>query len=109
MIRRPPRSTLFPYTTLFRSPDQVQQIHVNVDSLHRVHPARRDSIYNGADDDGSGTTSVLEIAEAFAGARVKPKRSIVFVWHTGEELGLFGSQYFTDHPTVTRDSIVAQP
>ena len=89
-------------------PDQVQQIHVNVDSLHRVHPARRDSIYNGADDDGSGTTSVLEIAEAFAGARVKPKRSIIFVWHTGEELGLFGSQYFTDHPTVTRDSIVAQ-
>src|SRR2546422_6358509 len=54
MIRRPPRSTLFPYTTLFRSPDQVQQIHVNVDSLHHVHPARRDSIYNGADDDGSG-------------------------------------------------------
>src|SRR6266478_5900240 len=89
-------------------PDQVQQIHVNVDSLHRVHPARRDSIYNGADDDGSGTTSVLEIAEAFADARVKPKRSIIFVWHTGEELGLFGSQYFTDHPTVTRDSIVAQ-
>jgi len=89
-------------------PEQVQQIHVNVDSLHRVHPARRDSIYNGADDDGSGTTSVLEIAEAFAGARVKPKRSIIFVWHTGEELGLFGSQYFTDHPTVTRDSIVAQ-
>jgi hypothetical protein len=90
------------------TPDQVQQIHVNVDSLHRIHPARRDSIYNGADDDGSGTTSVLEIAEAFAGAKVKPKRSIIFVWHTGEELGLFGSQYFTDHPTVTRDSIVAQ-
>ncbi len=90
------------------TPDQVQQIHVNVDSLHRAHAARRDSIYNGADDDGSGTTAVLEIAEAFAGARVKPKRSIIFVWHTGEELGLFGSQYFTDHPTVTRDSIVAQ-
>jgi len=90
------------------SPDQVQQIHVNVDSLHRAHAARRDSIYNGADDDGSGTTAALEIAEAFAGARVKPKRSLIFVWHTGEELGLFGSQYFTDHPTVTRDSIVAQ-
>src|SRR5207302_6181180 len=90
------------------TPDQVQQIHVNADSLHRAHPARRDSIYNGADDDGSGTTAVLEIAEAFAGARVKPKRSLIFVWHTGEELGLFGSQYFTDHPTVTRDSIVAQ-
>jgi hypothetical protein len=90
------------------APDQVQQIHINVDSLHRLHPARRDSIFNGADDDGSGTTAVLEIAQAFAGARVKPKRSLIFVWHTGEELGLFGSQYFTDHPTVTRDSIVAQ-
>jgi Zn-dependent M28 family amino/carboxypeptidase len=90
------------------TPDQVQEIRVNVDSLRRIHPARRDSIYNGADDDGSGTTSVLEIAEAFAGARAKPKRSLIFVWHTGEELGLFGSQYFTDHPTVTRDSIVAQ-
>jgi len=90
------------------SPDQVQQVHVNVDSLHRAHAARRDSIYNGADDDGSGTTAALEIAEAFAGARAKPKRSLIFVWHTGEELGLFGSQYFTDHPTVPRDSIVAQ-
>ena len=92
------------------TPEQVQQIQVNVDSLRRVHPARRDSIYNGADDDGSGTSAVLEIAEAFAGARgaAKPKRSVIFVWHTGEELGLFGSQYFTDHPTVTRDSIVAQ-
>jgi len=92
------------------NPAQVQQIQVNADSLHRIHPARKDSIYNGADDDGSGTTSVLEIAEAFAGARgsARPKRSLIFVWHTGEELGLFGSQYFTDHPTVTRDSIVAQ-
>jgi len=90
------------------TPDQVQQIHLNLDSLHRLHPVRRDSIFNGADDDGSGTTAVLEIAEAFAGAKVKPKRSIVFVFHTGEELGLFGSQYFTDHPTVPRDSIVAQ-
>jgi len=90
------------------TPDQVQQIHLNVDSLHRLHAVRRDSIYNGADDDGSGTTAVLEIAEAFAGAKVKPKRSILFVFHTGEELGLFGSQYFTDHPTVPRDSVVAQ-
>ena len=90
------------------TPDQLQQIHVNLDSLHRLHPARRDSIFNGADDDGSGTVAVLEMAEAFAGAKAKPKRSLIFVWHTGEELGLFGSQYFTDHPTVTRDSIVAQ-
>ena len=88
--------------------EQMQQIRVNVDSLHRLRAARRDSIFNGADDDGTGTTAVLEIAEAFAGARVKPKRSIIFVWHTAEELGLFGARYFTDHPTVSRDSIVAQ-
>jgi len=90
------------------TPAQVQQIRVNTDSLRRLRAPRRDSIFNGADDDASGTTSVLEIAEAFAGARVKPKRSLIFVWHTAEELGLFGARYFTDHPTVERDSIVAQ-
>ena len=59
------------------------------DSLHqRTHGVRLDSIYNGADDDGSGTVSVLEIAEALATSPVKPKRSILFVWHTGEEAGL---------------------
>jgi hypothetical protein len=78
------------------------------DSLRRVYPARPDSIANGADDDGSGSVSVLEIAEAFASAKLKPKRSIVFVWHTGEEAGLWGSQWFTNHPSVPRDSIVAQ-
>jgi hypothetical protein len=90
------------------TPEQEAQITVNVDSLHRLNAARRDSIFNGADDDGSGTAAALEIAEAFAGAKAKPKRSLIFVWHTGEELGLFGSQYFTDNPTVPRDSIVAQ-
>jgi Zn-dependent M28 family amino/carboxypeptidase len=51
---------------------------------------------------------VLEIAEAFATAKDRPKRSLLFVWHTGEEAGLYGSEYYTDHPTVPRDSIVAQ-
>ena len=82
-------------------------IHVNVDSLHRIRPAHRDSIYNGADDDGSGSVGALEIAETFARG-VKPRRSLIFVWHTGEEAGLLGSRYFTDNPTVPRDSIVAQ-
>jgi hypothetical protein len=84
---------------------RIRQI---ADSLRRAHATRSDSIYNGADDDGSGTTTVLEIAEAFANAKTKPKRSLLFVWHTAEELGLLGSSYFTDHPTVPRDSIVAQ-
>ena len=70
--------------------------------------ARIDSVYNGADDDGTGSMSVLEMAEYFAGQRVRPKRSLLFIWHVGEEEGLFGSEYFTDHPTVPRESIVAE-
>jgi hypothetical protein len=90
------------------TPEERATIKINVDSLRRIRPARLDSINNGADDDGSGTVGVLEIAERFAGARVKPKRSLLFVWHTAEESGLYGSEHFTDHPTVPRDSIVAQ-
>ena len=86
---------------------RVAAIRVNLDSVRALRPARRDSINNGADDDGSGSVTVLEVAEAFAtGAR--PKRSLLFVWHTGEEKGLLGARWFTDHPTVPRDSIVAQ-
>jgi hypothetical protein len=91
--------------------EQVAQVRAMVDSLHRLHGgARADSIYNGADDDGSGVVSVLELAEAFSAAREKPRRSIVFVWHAGEEAGMLGSQLFTDNPlpSVPRDSIVAQ-
>jgi hypothetical protein len=90
------------------TPAERASIHVNVDSLRRFRPPRRDSIYNGADDDGSGSVGALEIAEAFATSGVRPRRSLIFVWHTGEEAGLLGSRYFTDNPTVPRDSIVAQ-
>lgn len=65
-----------------------------------------DSIANGADDDGSGTIAMLDVARAF---RERPtRRSALFVWHTGEEKGLLGSEYFTNRPTVPIDSIVAQ-
>jgi hypothetical protein len=84
------------------------RIRAITDSLHRLHGVRRDSIYNGADDDGSGSVTVLEIAEAFAKGTAKPRRSLLFVWHAAEEKGLWGSEHFTDHPTVPRDSIVAQ-
>ena len=91
------------------SSEEWKQIRASIDSLHKLHGGpRRDSINNGADDDGSGTVSVLEIAEAFAKGTVKPKRSLLFIWHAGEEKGLWGSEYFTDHPTVPRDSIVAE-
>ena len=87
----------------------LQQFRVNMDSIRRVHPAARlDSINNGADDDGSGSMGVLEIAEAIAAMPVKPKRSTLFIWHTGEEGGLVGSAFFTRNPTVPLDSVVAQ-
>jgi hypothetical protein len=66
-----------------------------------------DTIYNGADDDGSGTVAVLAMAEAFAHSP-RPKRSIIFVWHAGEEKGLWGSRYFTENPTVPLNQIVTQ-
>jgi hypothetical protein len=79
------------------------------DSLRVAHGGvRADSVNNGADDDGSGTVAMLEIAERFATAAQRPRRSLLFVSHTGEEKGLMGSEWFTDHPTVPRDSIVAQ-
>lgn len=86
----------------------LQAFKVNMDSIRKVHPvARLDSINNGADDDGSGSMGVLEVAEAIAAMPVKPKRSTLFIWHTGEEGGLVGSAYFVRHPTVQLDSIVA--
>ena len=67
-----------------------------------------DKIFNGADDDGSGTTGVLAIAEALAKSDKRPKRSILFVWHCGEEKGLWGSEYFTKFPTVDLKNVIAQ-
>ena len=87
---------------------QLRAIHIDFDSLRRARPERLDSIRNGADDDGSGSVTLLEIAEAFAKSKGKPKRSLLFVWHTGEEKGLLGSRWVTDHLPVSTDSIVAQ-
>jgi hypothetical protein len=88
--------------------EQAARIRAILDSMRKLRPARLDSIVNGADDDGSGSMALLEIAEAMARSGSRPKRSVLFVWHTGEESGLQGSRWFTDNPTVPRDSIVAQ-
>jgi hypothetical protein len=92
------------------TPEQQARVDSLLARFRAGHPggSRVDSIANGADDDGSGSVAALEIAERIASLKRKPKRSILFVWHTGEEKGLLGSRYFTDHPTVPRDSIVAQ-
>ena len=79
-------------------------------SAHHDHdgirqPYGTDSIYNGADDNGSACAALLSIARAF---KEKPgKRSVLFVWHGAEERGLLGSQWYATHPTVAKKSIVA--
>ncbi len=74
---------------------------------HYDHLGKRDTtIYYGADDDGSGTVSVLEIAQAFAKAKAAgygPRRTIVFMTVSGEEKGLWGSEYYTNHPVFPLD------
>jgi len=86
---------------------QERAIRVDMAALRKFRPSRADSINNGADDDGSGSMALLEIAELLASASMKPRRSVIFVWHTGEEIDLNGSREFTDHPSVPLKSIVA--
>ncbi|HEX9892930.1 MAG TPA: M28 family peptidase [Gemmatimonadales bacterium] len=84
---------------------QAGAVRAVLDSLRQAGPGRVDSIMNGADDDASGSMALLELAEFFA--KNPARRSLLFVWHTAEEKGLFGSAWYTDHPTVPRDSMVA--
>jgi hypothetical protein len=88
--------------------DEYVAIGAHYDHVGTGEPVNGDAIYNGADDDGSGTVSVLEMAHAFVAAGARPKRSILLVWHTGEERGLWGSRYFVEHPTVPLARVVAQ-
>jgi hypothetical protein len=66
-----------------------------------------DSIYNGADDDGSGTVTVVEMARAFTSLAQAPRRSIIFMTVSGEEKGLLGSRYYAENPTFPLESTVA--
>jgi hypothetical protein len=67
-----------------------------------------DRIYNGANDDGSGTVSVIEVARALAGLKQRPKRSILFMTFFGEEEGLIGSEYYAHHPVCPLEKTIAQ-
>jgi hypothetical protein len=86
----------------------------HIGTLHTGQPFTKqrttddgDEIYNGADDDGSGTVSVIALAEAFSKLKQRPRRSILFIAFCGEELGLFGSRFYTDHPVVPLRQTVA--
>ncbi|HEX2249351.1 MAG TPA: M28 family peptidase [Gemmatimonadales bacterium] len=80
-------------------------------SAHMDHigitPGRPDSINNGADDDASGTAGVIELAQAFSRPGARPRRSLLFLTVSGEEKGLWGSNYFTANPPVPIGNIVA--
>lgn len=64
-------------------------------------------VFNGADDNASGTVGLIEIAEAFLKEKKAPMRSVGFLWVSAEEIGLFGSKYFSDHPLVPIESIAS--
>ena len=92
--------------------DKVLRNEYVVHSAHLDHvgigrAVEGDSIYNGAHDNASGVSSLLEIARVYKSSGAKPKRSILIVMVTGEEMGLLGSSYFAANPTVPKASIVA--
>jgi Zn-dependent M28 family amino/carboxypeptidase len=87
--------------------DEYVAIGAHYDHVGIGSQTSGDNIYNGADDDGSGTVSVLSIAEAFAKG-LRQKRSLLFVWHCGEEKGLWGSRYINEYPIIPLERIVAQ-
>ena len=78
-------------------------------SAHHDHVGRRldGDVFNGADDNASGTAGLLELAEAFAQGGPRPERSLVFLSVSGEELGLWGSEWYASHPTWPLERIVA--
>ena len=83
----------------------VHSAHLDHLGIGRV--VNGDSIYNGAHDNASGVASLLEIARIYKSSGAKPKRSVLIVMVTGEEMGLIGSSYFAANPTVPKSSIVA--
>jgi Zn-dependent M28 family amino/carboxypeptidase len=87
--------------------DQYVVYTAHVDHLGTCPAVEGDNICHGALDNASGTASLLEIARAYASLPKPPRRSVLFVFVTGEEMGLLGSDYFAHYPTVPLKSIVA--
>jgi hypothetical protein len=87
-------------------PAEAARIRAILDSLRKVHPPRPDSIYNGADDDGSGTVAVLEIARIMK-PWPTPGRTVVFLATTGEEAGLVGTRWYLANPVRPLSSMAA--
>ena len=109
---RPAARTAPNVVGLLEGSDPVLKREFIVLSAHMDHvgigaPVNGDSIYNGADDDASGTAGVIELAEALSRPGARPKRSVLFLTVSGEEHGLWGSGWFTTHPPVPIAQMVA--
>ena len=87
--------------------DEYVVLSAHIDHLGIGEPINGDRIYNGAMDNGSGSALVLDIANSLYRSHASLKRSVLFVWVTGEEKGLLGSKFFATHPTVPKNSMVA--
>jgi Zn-dependent M28 family amino/carboxypeptidase len=90
--------------------DEVLVISAHYDHIGLMPEGSKDMVNNGADDDGSGTTAIMELARAFSKAKKDghgPRRSILFLGNVGEEKGLLGSEYYTDHPVIPLANTIA--
>jgi Zn-dependent M28 family amino/carboxypeptidase len=88
--------------------DPILKNEIVVIGAHYDHVGvANDSVYNGADDNASGTAGVMEVAEAFTQCKTHPRRSVLFMTFAGEEKGLFGSRYYTDDPIFPIENVAA--
>lgn len=87
-------------------PDLKDEMVIYLAHFDHVGTDGKGGIFNGADDNASGTVGLIEIAEAYMHEKKPPTRSIGFLWVSAEEIGLFGSRYFTNHPLVPLEKIV---
>ena len=93
---------------LVEGSDPVLKDECVIYSAHYDHLGvnNKGEVYNGADDNASGTTGLLEVADAFAHLKKKPSRTVIFLWVTGEEKGLLGSQYYVNHPVMPMNKTI---
>nr|ABD75779.1 predicted aminopeptidase [uncultured bacterium] len=88
-------------------PDLKDEVVLYMAHFDHLGTDGKGGVYNGADDNASGTAGLIEIAQAFKNEKKPPRRSVGFLWVSAEEIGLFGSQYFADHPLIPIDNIAA--
>jgi hypothetical protein len=108
-VKRDEQATACNVVAVLRGSDPVLAKDAIVYSAHMDHVGTRidGEVFNGADDNASGSAGLMAIATAYAKAATKPRRSVIFLSVSGEELGLWGSAYFADNPTWAADHLVA--